>query len=96
MKNKNGKRILEFFSEIGFDFRYKEIETKIGIFSNKKLLITGTLSHSREYFKELIISYGGKLSSSISKNLDYCLIGDKPSMKKIEKIKNLNIKIFNE
>lgn len=40
-----------------------------------KVVITGTLSKSRDYFKDELIKMGAKASSSVSKT-DFVLAGD--------------------
>ncbi len=65
-------------------------------FSNKNLVFTGTLiSLSRDEAKYLAKTKGAKIMSTISKNTDYLIIGDKAGSK-AEKAKKLNIKIINE
>ena len=52
---------------------------------------------SRSEAKSLAEDNGGKVLGTISKKLDILVIGDsKPTRKKIEKAKELNIKIMNE
>ena len=51
------------------------------VFYNKTLVITGTLSKPRESFSTLIKRVGGKVTSSVSKNTDYVLVGDSPGSK---------------
>ena len=64
--------------------------------SNKTFVITGTLSTlSREQAKELIENAGGKTSSSVSKKIDYLLVGNNPGSK-YEKALALNIPILSE
>ena len=62
-------------------------QTKKGPLSGKTVVITGTLSScSRETAIEKIATQGGKVTTSISKKLDYLLIGDNPGSK-LEKAK---------
>tara|TARA_B100000963_G_scaffold232516_1_gene203063 strand:- start:3306 stop:5339 length:2034 start_codon:yes stop_codon:yes gene_type:complete len=69
-----------------------------GKFSNKKLMFTGGFKNmSRSEAKEIAENNGGKVLGSISKNLDYLVVGDsKPTKSKIEQAKKLNIKIILE
>jgi len=69
-----------------------------GKFSNKKLMFTGGFKNmSRSEAKEIAENNGGKVLGSISKNLDYLVVGDsKPTKNKIEQAKQLNIKIILE
>ncbi len=69
-----------------------------GKFSNKKLMFTGGFKDmSRSEAKEVAENNGGKVLGSISKKLDYLVVGEsKPTKSKIERAKQLNIKIILE
>ena len=71
---------------------------KIGKFSNKNLMFTGGfIKISRSEAKILAEDNGGKVLGTISKKLDILIVGEsKPTKKKIDKAKELNIKIINE
>ena len=71
---------------------------KKGKFSNKSLMFTGGFEKiSRSEAKSLVEDNGGKVLGTISKKLDILVIGDsKPTRKKIEKAKELDIKIMSE
>ncbi len=71
---------------------------KKGKFSSKNLMFTGGFSKiSRSEAKLLVEDNGGKVLGTISKKLDMLIVGDsKPTKKKIQKAKELNIKIINE
>ena len=73
-------------------------QNKDGKFSNKKLMFTGGFKDmSRSEAKEIAENNGGKVLGSISKKLDYLVVGDsKPTKNKIEQAKQLNIKIILE
>ncbi|WFG96292.1 NAD-dependent DNA ligase LigA [Spiroplasma citri] len=64
-------------------------------FENYRFVITGVLSKSREYFKELIESYGGQVSESVSAKTTYLLAGTDAG-NKLVKAQKLNVKIINE
>ena len=72
--------------------------SKSGIFYGKTIMFTGGLSRmSRAEAKALVEKEGGKVLGAVSKKLDYLVVGDsKPTFKKVEKAKQLNIKILNE
>ena len=61
-------------------------------------MFTGGLSKmSRAEAKALVEKEGGKIIGTASKKLDYLVVGDsKPTPKKVEKAKQLNIKILDE
>lgn len=66
------------------------------IFSNKKVVLTGTLqSLSRPKATEILENLGAEVVSSVSKNTDYVIVGlDAGS--KLQKAISLNIKTLNE
>jgi len=76
---------------------YKNLIKK-GKLSNKSLMFTGGFKKiSRSEAKALTEENGGKLLGTISKKLDMLIVGNsKPIKKKIEKAKELKIKIINE
>ncbi len=51
------------------------------LFSGKSFLFTGTLSIGRKEAQDLVLSRGAKLISSVSKNLDYLVAGEKAGSK---------------
>ncbi|MEI3153811.1 MAG: BRCT domain-containing protein [Odoribacter sp.] len=58
-------------------------------------MITGTLSRPREYFKELILNAGGKVSDSVSAKTAYLLAGENAGSK-LKKAEKLGTKIITE
>ncbi len=72
--------------------------SKSGIFYGKTIMFTGGLSKmSRAEAKSLVEKEGGKILGTASKKLDYLVVGDsKPTVKKVEKARQLNIKILDE
>ncbi len=64
---------------------------------NKKVFVlTGTMkSFSREQLITKIEGYGGQIKNSISKNIDYLIVGDKAGSK-LEKAKKLGTNILKE
>ena len=73
-------------------------QNKDGKFSNKKLMFTGGFNNmSRSEAKSIAERNGGKVLGSISKKLDYLIVGDsKPTKRKIDQAKSLKIKIVTE
>ncbi|KYK32789.1 MAG: DNA ligase (NAD(+)) LigA [Thermoplasmatales archaeon SG8-52-3] len=62
----------------------------------KKFLFTGGLSSlSRPEASDIIKQKGGIVASSISKDIDYVILGDKPGSK-YDKAKKMNLKIIDE
>lgn len=58
-------------------------------------LFTGTLEMSRDEAKRLVRQNGGKIVSSVSKNLDYLVAGESPGSK-LTKAQSIGAKIINE
>ena len=68
-----------------------------GLFSNKTFMLTGKLEGmSRAEAKSLIEENSGSIISNVSKKLDYLIIGEKPTKRKIEAAKDLKIKILSQ
>ena len=70
---------------------------KDGLLKNHTFMLTGKLSGiSRAEAKSLIEENSGSIVSSVSKKLDYLIIGEKPTKKKIELAKQFKIKILDQ
>ena len=73
------------------------IKNKKGILSYKTFMVTGKLNGvSRAEIKSLIEENSGTSVSSVTKKLNFLIIGDKPTKKKIDKAKELKITILNQ
>jgi DNA ligase (NAD+) len=60
-------------------------------------MLTGKLDGiSRAEVKSIIEQNSGSIISSVSKKLDYLVVGDKPTKRKVELAKELKIKIINQ
>ena len=74
-----------------------EISEKNGILKNKTFMFTGKLDGiSRAEAKSLIEKNSGTTLSNISKNLDYLVVGEKPTKKKIDQAKNFSVKVITQ
>jgi DNA ligase (NAD+) len=72
-------------------------ENKNGKLKDKTFMITGKLiGISRAEVKSLIEENAGTTVSSVSKKLNYLIVGDKPTKRKIEAANNLKIKILDQ
>jgi len=68
-----------------------------GLLKNKTFMFTGKLQDmSRAEAKSIIEENSGKIISNVNKKLDYLIIGEKPTTKKINLAKELNIKIITQ
>ena len=74
------------------------VQNADGKFSNKKLMFTGGFkSMSRSEAKAIVENNGGKVLGALSKKLDFLVVGEsKPTKRKIDQAKKLNIKIILE
>lgn len=93
---KNSSIIQSLMSALNID-DFKKINKK-GKLSNKNIMFTGGFEKmSRSEAKALAEQNGAKILGSVSKKLDYLVIGSsKPTKKKIEKAKELKIDIMTE
>ena len=70
---------------------------KNGLLNEKTFMVTGKLNGiSRAEVKSLIEENSGSSVSTVSKKLDYLIIGDKPTKKKVDKAIQLKITILNQ
>jgi DNA ligase (NAD+) len=68
-----------------------------GLLKNKTFMLTGKLNGiSRAEAKSLIEQNSGKIISNVNKKLNYLIVGEKPTTKKINIAKELNIKIISQ
>ncbi len=88
------KRMLE----AGITF-VEEVEEKVElpkIFEGKNFVFTGSLkSMTREKAKELVQALGGKTTDSVSRNVDFVVVGEAPGSK-YQRALQLGVKIINE
>ncbi|XMB86312.1 NAD-dependent DNA ligase LigA [Mycoplasmatota bacterium WC44] len=95
-KNEDNLNIVTQLKLLGLNMDYigKNIDHE-QLLEGKTFVITGTLSNSREYYKNIIIDYGGKVTGSVSKKTDYVLIGENPGSKQKKAIE-LGVVILSE
>ena len=73
---------------------FKKID---GLLKDKTFLVTGKLNGiSRAEAKSLIEVNSGTTVSTVSKKLNYLIIGEKPTKKKVDNAKQLKIKVINQ
>ena len=95
-KNKTNLNIINNLHKI-LNIKRATENKKGGVLSNKTFMLTGKLNGiSRAEAKSLIEKNSGSIISNVSKKLDYLIIGEKPTNRKIEAAKELNIKIINQ
>ena len=87
--------IIERLKSYGVNVKYEKA-TKDNRFEGKTFVLTGTLpTLKRAEAKEIIESFGGKASSSVSKKTDYVLAGEEAGSK-LTKAESLGITIISE
>lgn len=88
--------IIRKLQEIGIDPIFENIEKEENIFSNKIVVLTGKLVKlTRNEAKEYLETCNAKVTSSVTKNTDYLICGEKAGSK-LQKAKELGITIINE
>ena len=95
-KNNTNIQVLAELEKI-LNVKDAKIKKTDGLFNNKTFMLTGKLEGiSRAEAKSLIEENSGSIISNVSKKLDYLIIGEKPTKRKIEAAKDLKIKILNQ
>jgi len=90
---------LKVLSELGENLEIDNVVliNNEGLLKNKTFMLTGKLNGvSRGEAKSLIEQNSGKIISNINKKLDYLIMGEKPTTKKVNTAKELNIKIIDQ
>ena len=89
--------LINNLKDIGINMEYKGEKTLNNqLISNKKFVITGTISFmARDEIKALIEKYDGTAVDSVSKKTDVVIVGDSPGSK-YDKAVKLGIEIWNE
>jgi len=73
------------------------LQNKKGKLKNKTFMFTGKLSNiSRAEAKSLTEENSGKILSNVTKKLDYLVIGEKPTTRKVKQAKELSVKVINQ
>ena len=94
--NKTNITILQDLSRL-LKIQDVKVLNKKGIFKEKTFMLTGKLLNmSRSEAKSLIEKNSGSVISNVSKKLDYLIVGEKPTKRKVEAAKQLNIKAINQ
>ena len=94
--NKTNLRILSELKKVLF-VKNVALVKKNGLFKDKTFMLTGKLDGmSRAEAKFLIEENSGITVSSVSKKLNFLIIGEKPTKQKVETAKELKIKIINQ
>lgn len=89
------KNIEQIHQLIALGVEIEAQEIKSGVFEGYNVCITGTLSKPRGEIGEMITQRGGKLSQSVSKNVNMLLAGENAGSK-LQKAEKLGIRIIDE
>ena len=82
--------------ELGVKINFSNNNTEKNYFTNKTIVLTGTLSaYSRPELTKILLSYGANVTSSVSKKTDLVIVGIDAGSK-LYKAKQLNIEIIDE
>lgn len=89
------KELIEKLKSLGINMNYLGKNMGLNDFiSGKKFVITGTIEgYGRKEIKEIIESFNGSVSESVSKNTDIVIVGSNPGSKYQDALK-LNIMIW--
>jgi len=94
--NKDNMNILNELEKI-LVIKDTKIQDASGLLKDKTFMLTGKLNGiSRAEAKSLIEENSGTSVSSITKKLNYLIIGEKPTRKKVDMAKELNISILDQ
>lgn len=88
--------LLKRFAEVGLNLRPPEAKPTDGVFYGKSFVLTGSMeSLSRSEAAKEIEARGGSVKGTISKGLDYVIVGDKPGSK-LQKAQTLGLTLLDE
>lgn len=94
-RDKKNRESIERLKKAGIRLIEPEPKGK-GRLAGKTFVFTGTLkSYGRDEARNLVESLGGKTASSVSKKVDFVVVGEDPGSK-LEKAKDLGIRILTE
>ena len=95
-KNEENLKIIQRMLDAGITFVEEEKEERPKILEGLTFVFTGTLkSMTRDEAKEKVKELGGKTTDSVSKNVDYVVVGEGPGSK-YQKALQLGVKTINE
>lgn len=94
--DKHNLKLIEELKKAGLNFNSEKREIIQSAINGKTFVLTGTLStFSRDEAGARIIALGGKVASSVSKNTDFVVAGEKAGSK-LSKAESLGVKVLDE
>ena len=99
-KEKENLHTLDTLKKLGLKITNPDYEAgqkkEKGPLDGLTIVITGTLSRPREEFEAIIEKNGGRATGSVSKKTSFVLAGKDPGENKIDKAKELSVRIIDE
>jgi len=94
--NKTNLKVLTELKKILIIAKVSQLN-KNGSLKNKTFMLTGKLTEmSRAEAKSLIEQNSGKIITNVNKKLDYLIVGEKPTLKKVNNAKELKISVISQ
>lgn len=88
-------RLVERLLDFGVKAEIEEKDGGSNVLEGLSFVITGTLSRPREFYKEIILDAGGKVSDAVSAKTSYLIAGENAGSK-LKKAEKLGTKIISE
>lgn len=90
------RKLMEKFRKLGVNDKEPESQSDQGKFSGKKFVFTGELTNrTRTEAGQLVKTQGAEVLNTVSKNVDYLVVGDAPGSK-LSKARKFGVTILNE
>ncbi len=94
--NRENMKLLEKMKNLGVQVKMPVLHVTSNILQGKSFVLTGELeAMARDVAKEKIRALGGDISSSVSRNTDYVVVGKNPGSK-YDKARDLGVKTVSE
>lgn len=95
-KDESNQKLIQTLKEQGLNMIQEKQEIKASRFTNKTVVLTGTLEHyTRNEAKEILENLGANVSCSVSKKTDYVIYGTAAGSK-LAKAQNLGVATMSE
>lgn len=95
-KDESNQKLIQTLKEQGLNMIQEKQEIKASRFTNKTVVLTGTLEHyTRNEAKEILENLGANVSGSVSKKTDYVIFGTAAGSK-LAKAQNLGVATMSE
>lgn len=95
-KDESNQKLIQTLKEQGLNMLQEKQEIKASRFTNKTVVLTGTLEHyTRNEAKEILENLGANVSGSVSKKTDYVIYGAAAGSK-LAKAQNLGVATMSE